>query len=89
LLLCIVNNRRQKSWRKKTALIQVATAKFRKEKQLHEASRFIAAITAPTRKLHPAGEIAAAVIRTAENKCSQAYNYGASARYLAQLVEKL
>ena len=77
-----------KSWLKKTALILVATAKFRKERQLPEASKFIAAITASTRKLRPAEEIAAAVSRTAENKYSQAYNYGASVRYFEE-VEKL
>ena len=57
-------------WRRQTAVIQVATAKFRKERQLPEASGFIAAITARTRKLRAAEEIAAAVIRTAENKYS-------------------
>ena len=32
-------------WRRQTAVIQVAPAKFRKESQLPEASRFIATIT--------------------------------------------
>jgi hypothetical protein len=40
--------------------------KVQEERQLPEASRFIAAITAPTRKLQPAvEETAVAVIRTA------------------------
>jgi hypothetical protein len=66
--LISIPTRGGKSWRSKIALIQVATAKFRREQRFPEASKCTAVIIAPTQGPRAVWETAVAVIRTAENE---------------------
>jgi hypothetical protein len=66
-MLQIFRNKGGKTWRSKIALIQAATAKFRRESRFPEAGDCTAVLIAPTPGHLGVAETAVAVIRIAGN----------------------